>query len=56
MEVEKQTIRLVSPDGTEDLVEVDPGLWDQFTARAQELGVPAQDLFVTALEAFVRGC
>ena len=55
---EKQTIRLISPDGTEDVVEIDEELWDRFCARARVLGVSENELFVIALGAFLEkeGC
>lgn len=49
-----QTLRLIHEDGTEEAIEVDQALWDRFTARAEELGVPEQDLFIIALESFVK--
>ncbi len=51
---EKQTIRLVSPDGTEDVIEIEKELYDRFAARAKELGVSENELFVIALSAFLK--
>lgn len=50
----KQTIRLISPDGTEDVIEIEKELYDRFTARAKELGVPENELFIIALDAFLK--
>jgi len=52
---EKQTIRLKSPDGSEEVIEIDKDLYDQFAARAKELGVPENELFIIAMDAFLKG-
>lgn len=51
---EKQTIRLISPDGSEDVIEIDKELYDRFAARAKELGVPENELFIAAMDAFLK--
>lgn len=51
---EKQIIRLTSPDGTEDVIEIDQELYDRFAARAKELGQSEQELFIIALDAFLK--
>ena len=52
--MEKQTIRLTSPDGTEDVIEVDKELYDRFAARAKELGKTENELLIIALDAFLK--
>jgi len=51
---EKQTIRLKSPDGSEDVIEIDKDLYDRFAARAKELGVPEDELFIIAMDAYLK--
>lgn len=51
---EKQTIRLISPDGTESVVEIDKELYERFSARAKELGVSENELFLVAMDAFLK--
>ncbi|MBA7654779.1 hypothetical protein ES703_62672 [subsurface metagenome] len=50
---EKQIIRLTSPDGSEDVIEMDVELWERFQAKAKELGMTEQELFVIALDTFL---
>lgn len=50
---EKQIIRLTSPDGSEDVIEIDVELWERFQAKAKELGMTEQELFVIALDTFL---
>ena len=51
---EKQTIRLTSPDGSEDVIEIDKDLYDRFAARAKELGQTENELFIIALDAYLK--
>lgn len=51
---ETQTIRLTSPDGSEDLIEIDQELYDRFAAKAKELGVSEEELFMSALDNFLK--
>ena len=51
---EKQTIRLISPDGTETVIEIDKDLYDQFAARAKELGRTVNELFLIALGTYLE--
>ncbi|KKM82705.1 hypothetical protein LCGC14_1316820 [marine sediment metagenome] len=52
--VEKQTIRLVYPDGSAEVIKIDKDLYDRFAAQAKELGVSENDLFFTAMKAFLE--
>jgi len=45
---------LTFSDGAEAVIKDDQTLWDRFTARAEELGVPEQDLFFIAMESFLK--
>jgi len=51
---DKKTLRLVSSDGNEDLVEIEQHLWDRFVARAAEMGMTEEDALVAALDSFLR--
>jgi len=51
---EKQTIRLTSPDGSEDVIEIDKDLYDRFAARAKELGQTENELFIIALDTYLK--
>ena len=51
---EKQTIRLKSPDGSVDEIEIDKDLYDRFAARAKELGQTENELFIIALDAYLK--
>jgi len=51
---EKETIRLISPDGTEEVIKIEKELYDRFAVRAKELGVSENKLFVIALGAFLE--
>jgi len=51
---EKQTIRLISQDGTETVIEIDKDLYDQFAARAKELGRTVNELFLIALGTYLE--
>lgn len=56
---EKVTVTLVRPDGSVYLQEeVDAEKWAKFEKRAQELGVPVEELFDVAMDAFLesKGC
>jgi len=50
---EKQIIRLTSPDGSEDVIEIESSTWERFQAKANELGMTEQELFVIALDTFL---
>jgi len=51
---EKQTIILVSPDGLEDIIEIDKDLYERFALRAKELGRTENELFIIAMGAFLK--
>lgn len=53
-EGEKQVIRLCSPDGSEDIIEIDKKLWDEFAALAKERGVTEEKLLLAALDNFLK--
>jgi hypothetical protein len=51
---ETQRIRIISPDGSEDVIDIDQELYDRFAARAKELGVSEEKLFVAILDDFLK--
>ena len=51
---DKVTLRLSSPAGGVDVIEVDADLWERFEAKAKELRVPIEELFVVALDAYLK--
>lgn len=52
--MEKVKIRLLSPSGAEDIVEIPKDLFDRFSKRAEELEVPVDELFRIALDNFLK--
>lgn len=47
------TLTISSPLG-EDEIEVPEELWGRFEQRAKELGLPAEELFTVALDAYLK--